>query len=75
MAHVRRFKQLFARYQRSHDLISVGAYQPGADPTLDQAVAMYPGLEAFLQQAIDEKEGYARAAEKLAALFPPQTHS
>ncbi|AUN95536.1 flagellar protein export ATPase FliI [Pseudazoarcus pumilus] len=73
MAHVRRFKQLFARYQRSHDLISVGAYQPGADPTLDQAVAMYPGLELFLQQGIDEREGFDSAAHKLAALFPTQT--
>ncbi len=72
IAHVRRFKQLFARYQRSHDLISVGAYQPGADPTLDQAVAMYPGLELFLQQGIDEREGFDTAAHKLAALFPSQ---
>jgi flagellum-specific ATP synthase len=70
MTHVRRFKQLFARYQRSRDLISVGAYQPGADPLLDQAVAMYPGLEAFLQQSIGQRETYAAAAAKLNALFP-----
>src|ERR1700712_3522607 len=31
---VRRFKQLFSRYQRSRDLIAVGAYQAGADPLL-----------------------------------------
>ncbi|MDX5362852.1 MAG: flagellar protein export ATPase FliI [Pseudazoarcus pumilus] len=70
MARVRRFKQLFARYQRSHDLIAVGAYQPGADPTLDQAVAMYPGLEAYLQQRIDEQDNFRSAGERLAALFP-----
>ena len=70
MARVRRFKQLFSRYQRSHDLIAVGAYQPGADPTLDQAVAMYPGLEHFLQQQIDEQEAFGTAAERLLTLFP-----
>ena len=66
---VRRFKQLFSRYQRSRDLIAVGAYQPGADPLLDTAVALYPKLEAFLQQRIDEREAYGNAAAKLHQLF------
>jgi flagellum-specific ATP synthase len=34
---IRRFKQLYSRYQRSRDLISVGAYAHGSDPLLDQA--------------------------------------
>jgi flagellum-specific ATP synthase len=32
---VRRFKQLYSRYQRSRDLIAVGAYAAGSDPLLD----------------------------------------
>ncbi len=48
------FKAMFSRYQRNRDLISVGAYQPGHDPRLDEAVRRYPDLEAFLQQRIDE---------------------
>nr|WP_230976232.1 flagellar protein export ATPase FliI [Pseudothauera nasutitermitis] len=67
---VRRFKQLFSRYQRSRDLIAVGAYQPGSDPMLDTAVALYPRIEAFLQQRIDEREDYAGAVAKLTQLFP-----
>ncbi|QID17258.1 flagellar protein export ATPase FliI [Nitrogeniibacter mangrovi] len=67
--HVRKFKQLFSRYQRSRDLIAVGAYQPGSDPVLDQAVEAYPALEAYLQQAIDEREGYEDAVAKLHRLF------
>ena len=47
---MRRFKQLYSRYQRSRDLISVGAYVRGSDPLLDEAIALYPQLEAFLQQ-------------------------
>jgi len=68
---VRRFKQLFSRYQRSRDLIAVGAYQPGADPLLDTAVALYPKLEAFLQQRIDEREAFDTAVSKLHQLFAP----
>jgi flagellum-specific ATP synthase len=66
---VRRFKQLFSRYQRSRDLVAVGAYQPGADPLLDKAVAIYPSLEAFLQQRIDEQESHAQSARRLAELI------
>lgn len=34
-----------------------------------QAVAMYPRLEAFLQQRVEECEHYESAVEKLHALF------
>ena len=50
LERVRRFKQLYSRYQRNRDLINVGAYVPGSDPLLDQAIAAYPRLEAYLQQ-------------------------
>ncbi len=68
---VRRFKQLFSRYQRSRDLIAVGAYQAGSDPILDTAVALYPRLEGFLQQRIDEQERYPDTIANLAGLLPP----
>ncbi len=67
--HIRRFKVLFSRYQRSRDLIAVGAYVPGSDPVLDQAVAMYPVMEAFLQQKISEKSDFAASTAHLASLF------
>ncbi|HRP22711.1 MAG TPA: flagellar protein export ATPase FliI [Thauera sp.] len=66
---VRQFKQFFSRYQRSRDLIAVGAYQPGGDPVLDTAVRLYPRLEAFLQQGINEHENYEGALHKLAQVF------
>ncbi|CAK8743678.1 Flagellum-specific ATP synthase [Sodalis praecaptivus] len=44
---VRQLKQLLSRYQRNRDLISVGAYAPGSDPLLDQAIALYPAIEGF----------------------------
>ena len=67
--HIRRFKVLFSRYQRSRDLIAVVAYVPGSDPVLDQAVAMYPVMEAFLQQRISEKSDFATSTAHLASLF------
>ncbi len=66
---VRRFKQLYSRYQRSRDLISVGAYAAGSDPAIDQAIALQPAFEAFLQQGMDERENYQDAVVKLHHLF------
>jgi len=66
---IRRFKVLFARYQRSRDLISVGAYAPGSDPVLDQAIAIYPRMEKFLQQQLTEQADFASSSSALSTLF------
>jgi flagellum-specific ATP synthase len=68
---VRRFKNQFARYQRSRDLISVGAYVAGSDPLLDQAIAAFPRLESFLQQDMGECVRAATALAQLASLDAP----
>lgn len=66
---VRRFKQMLSRYQRNRDLISVGAYAAGHDLQLDQAIALYPKLEAFLQQGMEERTDYAASVARMAGVF------
>ncbi|MDR3298459.1 MAG: flagellar protein export ATPase FliI [Candidatus Accumulibacter sp.] len=69
LEQIRHFKQLYSRYQRSRDLISVGAYAAGSDPTLDQAIALYPSFERFLQQQLTERSDFDDSAAQLTALF------
>ena len=66
---MRRLKQLYSRYQRNRDLISVGAYSAGSDPILDQAIMLNPKIESFLQQDISERAGIQESLGQLAALF------
>jgi flagellum-specific ATP synthase len=66
---VRRFKQMLSRYQRNRDLIAVGAYAIGRDPLIDRAIAMYPRLEAFLQQKMQERADHETSLAQLGALF------
>jgi flagellum-specific ATP synthase len=66
---VRMFKQLYSRYQRSRDLLAVGAYVKGSDPMLDQAILLLPRIEAFLQQRIEERAGTTESVEQLGSLF------
>ena len=63
------FKQILSRYQRNRDLISVGAYSPGHDPALDQAVQLYPILEQFLRQPTHERADAQHASEALNSIL------
>jgi flagellum-specific ATP synthase len=65
----RRLKKLYSRYERSRDLINVGAYAAGTDPLLDEAIRLQGGIEAFLQQNIHERAGVQESLAGLAALF------
>ncbi len=66
----RRLKQLYSSYQRSRDLINVGAYVPGSNPTIDEAIRLHPAINQFLQQDINEKSSISESLAVLQSLFP-----
>jgi flagellum-specific ATP synthase len=66
---VQRFKQMYAHYQRSRDLINVGAYIGGSDAMLDEAIKLYPKMEQFLKQDMQKCETYESSIAQLTALF------
>jgi flagellum-specific ATP synthase len=65
----RRLKKLYSRYERSRDLISVGAYAHGTDPTLDEAIRLRTAMDGFLQQAIHERADVQDSLVQLETLF------
>ncbi|WP_297448395.1 flagellar protein export ATPase FliI [Ferrovum sp.] len=69
MFQAQRFKQLYAHYQRNRDLVSVGAYVPGSDPLLDEAIQRYPDMEHYLVQGIQEQVGLELGNEQFLNLF------
>ncbi len=68
MRAAQRFRQIYSAYRQQRDLIAVGAYQKGADPQVDLAIAMWPNLLKFLQQEVDEPASLLESQEQLAAL-------
>lgn len=52
-----RAREHLAVYRKSEDLISIGAYQKGGNPALDQAVALHDPLRSFLRQPTHERIG------------------
>ncbi len=63
-----RVRQLLAAFQRSEDLVRVGAYQKGADAVLDEALAALPAIHAFMRQAAGERVTLAEAVAQLMEL-------
>lgn len=66
---VHKFKKMLSRYQRNHDLIAVGAYAPGNDAQIDEAIEKYPWLESYLQQGIETRVDYALSVHELDGLL------
>jgi flagellum-specific ATP synthase len=68
LGKARRLRQLLSSYAASEDLIRIGAYQKGADRVLDQAVAVLPLANAFLQQDRKERAPLEENIKSLLAL-------
>jgi flagellum-specific ATP synthase len=64
-ALVQRFRQTYARYEQNRDLISVGAYRKGSDPLVDQAIELFPAMDAFLAQTPDQSVSFEDSIAQL----------
>lgn len=62
-------RRLLASYTASEDLIRIGAYQKGSDPTLDKALGLMPDLHQFLAQKPGEAAPLSDSIAKMLA-FP-----
>ncbi|HEY4213853.1 MAG TPA: flagellar protein export ATPase FliI [Steroidobacteraceae bacterium] len=63
----RQFRQTLATYQQNRDLISIGAYQRGTDARIDNAVTLWPRMQKFLQQGIQERVDFGASLTALNA--------
>ena len=69
VAAAARGREVLALHRRNEDLITIGAYQKGTQPALDDAIRRHDPLLRFLRQAVDERTPRAESFARLAALF------
>ncbi|MFO1014479.1 MAG: flagellar protein export ATPase FliI [Caulobacteraceae bacterium] len=62
-------RQTLAAYSNMEELIRIGAYRAGADPMVDRAIQLNPGLEDFLSQDKDEATRLDQSFERLAGIL------
>ena len=71
-------RERLAVHRQNEDLITVGAYQRGSDPRVDDAIERLPAIEAFLRQGLDEHVPLVevdRAVLELGASPPALVHA
>lgn len=62
-------KELLAVYKESEDLINIGAYQPGSNPRIDEAIEAIDSVWNFTKQKVDEKVTLEESRARLIAEF------
>lgn len=66
--HVAKLRRLLAAFKEAEDLVNIGAYVPGSNPLVDEALAKYGDIEAFLQQDQGEFTGLGDTVARLREL-------
>ncbi len=69
-AEAARLKGILAAYEDARDLISIGAYQGGADPKVDLAIRILDQIKGFLQQPASERSTLDETRRRLFNLLP-----
>ena len=54
MKMANKFRRMWSLYQQNQDLIQVGAYEAGSNPTLDEAIRLREEMDSFLRQDMHE---------------------
>jgi flagellum-specific ATP synthase len=70
-----RFRDLLATWQENEELVRLGAYRRGTSPKVDEALARYPAMEAWLRQPATQPSERTRTLAGLrqvvGAVAPP----
>ena len=68
-ALISRSRKLLAVYEDMAEIVRLGAYRPGADAEVDEAVRRFPLLDQFLEQAPDETTEFEAEFLRLAEIL------
>jgi flagellum-specific ATP synthase len=64
-ALMRKYRHYYSRYQKSRDLIQLGAYAAGSDPDTDRAIQLFPGMQKFVMQDMREQAPFSACVQQL----------
>ena len=65
----RALRRHLATYEENRDLVLMGAYRPGADAAIDQAIACHGAITAYIAQEAGEVVPLADAVAELTGVF------
>ncbi|MEA4941157.1 MAG: FliI/YscN family ATPase [Oscillibacter sp.] len=60
-----RIRDIMGVYEKSSDLVSIGAYKAGTNPKLDYALSKIDAIDDFLKQGVDESFSYEETVQQM----------
>lgn len=64
-----KIKEILATYKEAYDLINIGAYAKGSNPSVDYAIKMIDEVNQFLKQGIQDKFSFDEILNLLNSIF------
>ncbi len=64
-----KIKNSLATYEKSEDLINIGAYSKGSNPQIDRAIELHEPINEFLQQDVNEYIDYNTTLEMMGKIL------
>jgi FliI/YscN family ATPase len=65
---ITRARHIMAIQRQYRELVDIGAYTPGANSQLDEALALYPRLVEFLRQRVEVRSAFQETLESLESI-------
>ena len=64
-----KLKSVLATYVEAEDLINIGAYKKGSNPSIDYAIEKIDAINEFLRQDTEEKVDFEESLSRMKAIF------
>lgn len=65
----RKLVRALSTYRRAEDIINIGAYVPGSNPDIDDALRRIKDIERYLVQGVGEKATLSESVSRLQAMW------
>lgn len=64
-----KLRNVLATYNEAEDLINIGAYKSGSNPSIDYAISKIDAVNEYLCQDVEQKFSFEQSEELMEALF------
>jgi len=64
-----KLKNVLATYNEAEDLINIGAYKTGSNPSIDNAISKIAAVNEFLMQDVEEKFDFDESVTLMESIF------
>ena len=62
-------RRVLSTYQKNQEVIRLGVYKPGSNLEIDHAINVFPKIQAFLKQSVEQGSSIGEARNSLRSII------